>query len=263
MCLRLPAVAIFLGLSLSSYSHGDVFLVTSTSDSGGGSLRQAIVDANASSAPSHEIRFQIPASDPGYDSWLGVFLIEPTSGLPLIRNDVTLDGTTQTAFTGDTNLLGPEVVLDGSQAGGASGVLISGDNNTIRSLIISGFVTGIEITYSPDRTSSNNRLEQNYIGTDSAGTSAVANAGNGILIRGFGSPCCQAADNVVEENLISGNRQNGLLLCDAARTLIAGNLIGTDITGLADLGNGGNGIATVCAGSPPTIWRRTPLPTTA
>ncbi len=133
---------------------------------------------------------------------------------------------------------------------GASGVLISGDNNTIRGLVISGFVTGIEITYSPDRTSSNNRLEQNYIGTDSSGTSAVANAGSGILIRGFGSPCCQAADNVVEENLISGNRQNGLLLCDAARTLIAGNLIGTDITGLADLGNGGSGIATICAGSP-------------
>ena len=163
------------GLSLSSFAHADVFLVTSTSDSGAGSLRQAIQDANASGAPSHEIRFEIPDSDPGYDSSPGVFVIELMSGLPLIRNNVTLDGTTQTSFGGDTNALGPEVVLDGSQAGSANGVRISGDNNTIRGLVINGFVIGIEITYSPDRTSSNNRLEQNYIGTDATGTSAVAN----------------------------------------------------------------------------------------
>lgn len=56
------------------------FTVTNTNDSGAGSLRQAILDANADGAIPHTISFNIPTTDPGFDGT--VFTIQPLSGLP-------------------------------------------------------------------------------------------------------------------------------------------------------------------------------------
>jgi hypothetical protein len=56
------------------------FLVTTTADSGPGSLRQAILDANQQSVPA-VIDFDIPLSEAGAT---GAFTIQPTSPLPNI-----------------------------------------------------------------------------------------------------------------------------------------------------------------------------------
>src|SRR5688572_22307774 len=66
-----------------------VFTVINTSDSGSGSLRQAIVDANAhaNSGGRDEIQFAIPGS--------GVHTIQPTSSLPAVTDTVVIDGYTQ------------------------------------------------------------------------------------------------------------------------------------------------------------------------
>ena len=45
------ALASALALGLASDARAAVFLVTNTADSGGGSLRQAVLDANASAGP--------------------------------------------------------------------------------------------------------------------------------------------------------------------------------------------------------------------
>src|SRR4051812_36525628 len=63
------------------------FVVTSTGDSGPGTLRQAILDANAAAAPNDTIDFTI---GPG-----GVQTIAPLSPLPAITAPVTIDGTSQ------------------------------------------------------------------------------------------------------------------------------------------------------------------------
>src|SRR5690242_4562474 len=102
------------------------FLVTTTADSGAGSLRQAILDADAAPAGPLTIDFQIPTSDPNFvdddaalsggDAAPDVFVISPLSALPALNNPnagIAIDGGSQTAFTGDTNPFGPEVVLDG------------------------------------------------------------------------------------------------------------------------------------------------------
>src|SRR5947207_10629491 len=65
--------------------------VINTNDSGPGSLRQAITDANAD-AIADTISFSIPGS--------GVHTITPTSALPLITNPLTIDGSTQPGFAG-------------------------------------------------------------------------------------------------------------------------------------------------------------------
>ena len=127
------------------------YAVTNTLDSGPGSLRQAIITANAAAAPV-SISFNIPATDPGFvdddatmlggDPGPDVFVIKPLSSLPAINNPnyaIKIDGTTQTTFGGDTNPFGPEIVLNGSLAGIADGLDIYSANNTVEGLNIQTF----------------------------------------------------------------------------------------------------------------------------
>lgn len=95
---------ITLLIALSFGLSAQTIVVTNTNDYGAGSLRQAIHDAN-SNWSIDRIEFNIPTSDPGYDITTGVFTIEVISAeLPAIGNRVlTIDGSTQTAFTGNTN----------------------------------------------------------------------------------------------------------------------------------------------------------------
>lgn len=95
-------LTILMALSIGAF--GQTLTVTNTNDSGAGSLRQAITDANANWSIDR-IEFNIPTTDPGYNSTTGVFTITITSTeLPGIGNRVlTIDGSTQTAFTGNTN----------------------------------------------------------------------------------------------------------------------------------------------------------------
>ena len=57
------------------------YVVTTTADSGPGSLRQAILDANTAgtgtAANPDLIAFDIPTTDPGYNSATGAFTIQP------------------------------------------------------------------------------------------------------------------------------------------------------------------------------------------
>ena len=93
----------FLSFSLFflSYLLADTITVTNTYDSGTGSLRQAILDANANIEEPDSIIFHIPKTDPNYVDSSGVWLIRPDSGLPkIVGNGVTIDGRSQKQFTG-------------------------------------------------------------------------------------------------------------------------------------------------------------------
>jgi parallel beta-helix repeat protein len=86
-----------------------------------------------------------------------------------------------------------------------------------------------------------NRIVQNKIGTNPAGSGAVPNA-EGIVLSG-------ASGNTIggpgssDANLISGNRDAGIqLLLGTRGTTIQGNTIGLDATGQAILANGNDGI---------------------
>ena len=103
-----------------------IFSVTNTSDSGPGSLRQAILDSNTATAGTNTIDFAIPDA--------GVQLIVPLSALPAIVNSVLIDGFSQPGYTGT-----PLIELSGSQAGQTSGLTITGSDVTIRGLDIGGF----------------------------------------------------------------------------------------------------------------------------
>ncbi len=109
------------------------FTVTTTADSGPGSLRQAILNANANPGMG-DITFDIPGSGP--------YLIQPLSSLPAITGAVTIDGLAEPP--GDYGVVvdrtAPVVELDGSEAGaGADGLTFDVAGATVQGLMIEHF----------------------------------------------------------------------------------------------------------------------------
>src|SRR5262245_32450573 len=88
ICLSISVL--LLTLLLWSPVNANTFVVTNTTDSGPGSLRQAILDANTIAGPTHGIIFNIPTSDPGFSG--GIFTIKPLSELPVVIRNTTIDG---------------------------------------------------------------------------------------------------------------------------------------------------------------------------
>ncbi|MCI0745047.1 MAG: hypothetical protein L0Y58_06550 [Verrucomicrobia subdivision 3 bacterium] len=115
-------------------------------------------------------------------------------------------------------------LIGGAVAG--AGNVISGNNGD-----------GIQVV-----NASFNLIQGNLIGTDPTGTRAMGNAGNGVSsIGGLDGTNVIGGTSAAARNIISGNNQNGLNLGNPGN-IIQGNFIGTDITGIADLGNGNYGV---------------------
>jgi CSLREA domain-containing protein len=102
----------------------------------------------------------------------------------------------------------------------------------------------------------------NFIGTTVAGTTAVGNGDIGALVQGDSSTIGGTAGVAVGGsctgacNLISGNADSGIHT--SSDNLIQGNYIGTDVTGLLDLGNSGAGISSGTDSSVITIGGTAP-----
>ena len=88
-----------------------------------------------------------------------------------------------------------------------------------------------------------NQVLGNYIGTNIDGSASLGNTERGIEINGGGSSHVIGAATAGAGNLISGNGWDGVLVWFGAHdNVIEGNVIGTDVTGTVDLGNGFNGV---------------------
>ena len=139
----IPLILLALTLIIweSAPAHAATFTVTNTNDTGPGSLRQAILDANAN-AGTDTIDFNIPAvTDSGCNAVTGVCTIQPTSALPTITDPVIIDGYTQPGASSNTNPTGQGlntvlmIELDGSLAGANSnGLVITAGSSTMRGL---------------------------------------------------------------------------------------------------------------------------------
>jgi titin len=202
------------------------------------SLREAITAANNRTGP-QVIGFNIPTSDPGFAG--GVFTIRPTSGLPTLGDGgTTIDGATQTAFSGNSNQGGPEIVINGALlTGPASGLNIQSANNRIHSLVVNGIPgpcceSGIDIVGAG---ATGNVVTGCFIGLAPNGTSVLPNFNNGISIHQGASHNVIGGTTPQERNVISGN--GGGIAITGQYNVVQGNFIGTDVTGTQGLGNGG------------------------
>ena len=194
------------------------FTVVTPSDSGVGSLRDAIAQANAN-----------PGTDfISFSGGITSIDVGSITGLPLpdITEAVTIDG-------------GPtRVELNGTNAGaGANGLTITASGVTIRSLVINRF-SGDGISIQSD----NCLIQNNRIGTDPTGTSGLPNSGRGILLGGSNNQIGGTTPG--DRNIISANSSFGIEVnaASADNNTIQGNFIGTDALGTNPLGNGGSGI---------------------
>lgn len=220
------------------------FTVTNTSDSGAGSLRQAIYDANNTPA-ADTIKFAIPTSDPNYNASTNTWTIRPVTELHSIATDsCTIDGATQAAMLASSGATdGPKIELDGSSAGAtANGLSIYSSYNTIKGLIINRFSQfGIDIEYYH---ANYNTICSNYIGTDATGSLDFGNGFSGILIYNGAKHNIIGGNTLADRNIISGNGWSGVEIQsdDADSNIVIGNYIGTDASGMVDLGNDMHGI---------------------
>jgi hypothetical protein len=196
-----------------------VYAVINTADSGEGSLRQALLDANAHPGPD-TIIFDIPGA--------GVHTIRPTSPLPAITDPLVLDATFQPGYAGS-----PLIELSGADAGAnASGLTITGGGSTVRGLVIDAFSTGTGIVLQGN---GGNSIVGNWIGTDATGTAPLPNRDGVVLVSSSNNAVggTEAGDG----NTIAGNSSYGVVI-GGGGNVVQGSQIGTDVTGTRALGNG-------------------------
>jgi len=202
-------------------------VVTNTSNSGAGSLRQAILDANT--APGADfIEFNI--------SGTGVRTINLGLRLPEITDPVTIDATTQPGYAG-----APLVEINGG--GLDTGFVIKAGASTLRGLALNRFNSGSVRLEG----GGGNTVQGCHIGTDATGTLDFRMGGGAI--GGTGVLILNSPDNLVggttpaARNVISANN-DGVVVSGAAsvNNRIAGNYIGTDKMGTKSLNNSSSGV---------------------
>jgi len=201
------------------------FEVTQTANGGAGSLRHAIYEANASGGSS-VINFDIGAAGQ-------VENISLTSPLPVITESVTIDGTTEPGFAGS-----PLIQLSGPEAGlNTIGLEIAAASVTVKSLVVGGFGTGIQLDPGAD----GDVIQGCYIGANAAGTAAAGGQQTGILLDSSSDTIGGAVAG--DGDVISGNARYGVFIeSGSGSDVIEGDDIGTDPTGALAVPNGTCGI---------------------
>ncbi len=233
--------------------------VVNTNDSGQGSLRQAIANANAlgddgtlatagRTAGIEHVVFMLSNGSSGGGGSLnlagglrtaynffsgGVATVVPVAGLPPVATAMVIDAQAQPGWTAV-----PVVRLDGSATSGSTaGLQIGATGSAVRGLAIGGFYAGVSIWGGGSHV-----IAGNHMGIDAAGSTAAGNRDSGIYIG-------SSTSNVIgglganDRNVISGNTKAGIYLDSGSNgTVIRGNHIGTNREGTAAVGNNtGNG----------------------
>lgn len=130
-----------------------------------------------------------------------------------------------------------------------TGVMIGGPNNVVGgtapgagNVISANNVNAIQLTEGAH----NNVVSGNFLGTDYTGTQVLGNGYYGVRISSGASNNLIGGTIAGAGNVVSGNYRGGLSIGwygGAFGNLVQGNLIGTDISGTQDLGNGRTGIS--------------------
>lgn len=254
---KLPLL--FLAACFSICSFGATFTVTNTNDAGAGSLRQAILDANANTGRD-SIVFTIAG--------VGVKTINVTTALPIIADEVYINGFSQSGINNYT------IVIDG---GGLSAAAIQiydpssslkPDNSVLDGLTFKNFNTGIVFSSGPLQTKNitikncninaclyQGLIIQNTNNSNILFNSINNNGGDGILVNGANdntikgnkiySNGAQGIESVsashrnrIDNNTIYSNTENGIkLITSINNTVISNNIYSNTLNGIMLVGS--------------------------
>lgn len=222
LCGLLMMMCIAAPLAIQAAS----FTVSTTTDAGSGSLRQAILDANAAPGP-HTITITVAGT------------VNLQTPLPAITQSVAILTTSGQ----------PDYELNGSATQGAGnasiGIYLRAGSSSVRGLVINRFgEAGIRMDTDNIGIDNGNTIAGNRIGTNVAGTAAMANINRGILIVGTTGHTI-GGSTTADRNLISGNSGRGIDINAGGNATVTGNYIGTNAAGTGDLGNLSHGIQIV------------------
>ncbi|MEJ2636700.1 MAG: right-handed parallel beta-helix repeat-containing protein [Calditrichia bacterium] len=208
-------------------AEGHTLLVTTTADTGEGSLREALRIAG-NVAGEDTVIFKIPETDPGYNSTAGVWTITPTITLYVYANTI-VDGR---IFVAPDNSR-PGIEINGTilAQSGMTGIRMY-ENTVLRGLTVNRCQYGIWIA------GSGAAVEDCYVGIDPVGNSVLPNGLDGILVSDG------VTNAVIQNNVVSGNKGNGIRMFgeSTAGDTIRNNFIGTNAAGNAALANGNDGV---------------------
>lgn len=225
------------------------FLVLSPFDSGGGTLRQAILDANSDVAGGpHRILFNLPVP-----TSKTIILSTP---LPSIVATVTIDGYSQPGAASNTLITGNDaqvlIEIDGSGLAGATPLLdLLGAGSTVRGLSLSPPPNAVAI----DLRDHDMGIEGCWIGLRPDGSVRPMVHGIQGLVSSDGHRI--GGPLPAQRNVIAGQTIRAIVLSGSGMT-IQGNYIGTDPTGSVAAGPSANGFALFFGSSNNQVGGRLP-----
>ncbi len=213
------------------------FAVTNVNDSGPGSLRQAIIDANSLAGPD-TIEFAIPGDGPHQ--------IAPATALPDVLGTTAIDGRTQPGYEGL-----PVIELDGQETVSPRGLNMVGADSLVAGLSIHGFVGSQQLWVHGARSV----VVANHIGTGPLGTEPPEAAQPVFSLRVDLPGWRVGGPSPADGNVIVGGAQAAVSLDGDASSVFEGNLVSVDRTGTVRVDPGGGDDINVF-GSPRVVGNR-------
>jgi len=243
---------------ISSVDFGFNFdTVVNTNDTGVGSLRQAITNANTlggdaslaqagRTAGVENLVFMISngtaaaglrsannyfATNAGSYS---VATLQPTSEMPVISTTMVVDAQTQPGWS-----LNPIIELRGDSAGAVSGLTITASSTVLRGFVINRFANeGVHST-----AGNNITVQGCWIGVTAAGSAAAGNGLSAVWMDSSGTGHLVGGTTAAQRNVLSGSiADEGVAILGGSGHVVQGNYIGTNAAGTGILANGREGV---------------------
>jgi hypothetical protein len=226
---RVVGATVDRGAYENDSSGATILLVTNTNDSGSGSLRQALLDANTNPV-SNIIGFNIPGSCPR--------TIAVNTELPAITDGVSIRGYTQPGAAANSSSLidNATICVELVEANGntvANGLHFTpaadDDAFDVSGLAIGGFNTGIYVDHGSVGTGVAYAIHGNFIGLAADGVTLRANGFAGVDVRGrvYGTI---GGDDDAQRNVIAGSLA-GIRVAAEQTNYVTNNFIGTTAGG--------------------------------